>query len=130
MEAFRLQDEKYVHLLADDVEKVSKLIEEKTAWMDESCAALERVDKTTNPSILLCDFYKEKDSFENFSRPILTKPKPKVEPPPPPKEANVEKATNPAGDAEQNTSDVDNQNVTTKNGPTVHLNNGQDMELD
>jgi len=130
VEAFRRQDDKYTHLLEDDIEKVGNLIEEKKAWMDKSCAALERVDKTTNPSILLCDFRKEKESFESFSRPILTKPKPKAEPPPPPpKEASVEKATNPTGETEKNKSDVDNKNVTTKNGP-VHLNNCQDMELD
>merc|ERR1719273_2905190 len=100
--------------------------------MDNSCDALERVDKTTNSSILLCDFYKEKESFESFARPILTKPKPKVEPPPPPpKEGGVEKAKHATGDPAESRSDVDNENVTTKNGPNVHLNNGhQDMELD
>merc|ERR1712018_96165 len=62
--------------------KVAKLIEEKKNWMDQSCSSLDRTDKVTNPPILVCQFYQEQTAFEKISRPILNKPKPKIEPPP------------------------------------------------
>merc|ERR1712173_417334 len=81
VDAFKNKDEQYAHLNTDDVEKVAKLIEEKKTWLDQSCATLERTDKVTNPSILVCQFYSEQSAFEKVSRPILNKPKPKIEPP-------------------------------------------------
>ena len=51
IDAYKNEDEKYVHLNADDVEKVVKLIDEKKTWMDKSCATLDRTDKVTNPTI-------------------------------------------------------------------------------
>jgi len=81
VDAYKNKDELYTHLKAEDVEKVAKLIEEKKTWMDQSCATLERTDKVTNPTILVCQFYQEQSAFEKTSRPILNKPKPKIEPP-------------------------------------------------
>jgi len=81
VDAYKNKDEAYAHLKEEDVEKVAKLIEEKKTWMDQSCATLERTDKVTNPTILVCQFYQEQSAFEKTCRPILNKPKPKIEPP-------------------------------------------------
>ena len=56
--------------------------DEKSGWLNNAMATLEKTPKTTNPTVLNCQFYSEKDAFETICRPILTKPKPKVEPPP------------------------------------------------
>lgn len=84
IEAFKAGDQRYDHLDAEQVAKVEKAIEEKKAWLDSNYAALQKVDKVTNPSVLICQFYQERDSFESMSKPILNKAKPKVEEPPPP----------------------------------------------
>merc|ERR1712141_682162 len=81
VDMYRNKDEQYAHLNEADVAKVVKQIEEKKAWMDQSCATLERTDKVTNPTILVCQFYQEQSAFEKICKPILNKPKPKIEPP-------------------------------------------------
>lgn len=68
--------------MAADVERVAKLIVEKREWLNKSVATLDGTPKTSNPTVLICQFFSERDAFEAVARPILTKPKPKVEPPP------------------------------------------------
>lgn len=81
VDAYKNKDEQYAHLNEADMAKVVKQIEEKKAWMDQSCATLERTDKVTNPTVLVCQFYQEQTAFEKMSKPILNKPQPKIEPP-------------------------------------------------
>jgi hypothetical protein len=103
VDLFRAGDEKYNHLTDAEVDKVAKLIDEKRTWLNNSVATLEKTVKTTNPTILNCQFYSEKDSFEYTCRPIVNKPKPKVEPPPkeePKKEAKAEAAAKKSSKAE------------------------------
>merc|ERR1711874_208095 len=114
VDAFKNKDEQFAHLNTDDVEKVAKLIEEKKTWLDQSCATLERTDKVTNPSILVCQFYSEQSAFEKVSRPILNKPKPKIEPP---KEDKKEKE-----DASQK--DEQMKNAATENNGNMEQENG------
>lgn len=134
VDLFRAGDEQYNHLVPGDVDRVSKLIEEKTEWLNKSVASLEKTPKTTNPSTLICQFYSERDAFEAVSRPILNKKKPKVEPPPsPPKD---EKNTKKEGDAatENNgsakSSDEKQTNPENMEAETAPQVNGGEMDLD
>merc|ERR1719323_1649651 len=81
VEAFKAGDEKYNHLTDAEVEKVTKLIEEKSQWLQNSVSQLQSLPKHTNPTTLNCQFISEKDAFEAVCRPIVNKPKPKAEPP-------------------------------------------------
>lgn len=81
IEAAKAGDEKYNHISEDEINKVIKQIDEKSTWLNNSISALEKTPKTTNPTVLNCQFFSEKDAFESICRPILNKPKPKVEPP-------------------------------------------------
>lgn len=81
VEAYKAGDEKYNHLTDAEITKVAKMIEEKTTWLNNSATTLEKTAKTANPTILTCQFYSERDAFEAMCRPIVNKPKPKVEPP-------------------------------------------------
>jgi len=81
VDLWHAKDEKYNHLSEEEMNKVIKLIDEKSSWLASSVATLEKTPKTTNPTVLICQFYSEKDAFENVCRPILNKQKPKVEPP-------------------------------------------------
>merc|ERR1711963_277016 len=91
VDAYKNKDEQCAHLNEADMAKVVKQIEEKKAWMDQSCATLERTDKVTNPTVLVCQFYQEQTAFEKMSKPILNKPKPKIEPPKKEKKENKDK---------------------------------------
>jgi molecular chaperone DnaK (HSP70) len=81
VELYKAGDEKYNHLTDAEVDKVSKLIEEKSQWLSSAIGQLERLPKHSNPSTLNCQFISEKDAFEQVCRPILNKAKPKAEPP-------------------------------------------------
>merc|ERR1719447_1461009 len=81
VELFKAGDEKYNHLTDAEVDKVNKLIQEKSQWLNNAIGQLERLPKTSNPSTLNCQFISEKDTFEQVCRPILNKAKPKAEPP-------------------------------------------------
>lgn len=110
--AFKSGDENLSHLEADDVNKAEKLIDEKQRWLNDSINVLNNLDKTTNPPVLVVQFYNEKSSFETTVTPILMKPKPKVDPPEPTPtdsqpSANGEQEGNAA--AEEMTSDESNE---------------------
>merc|ERR1712079_552661 len=81
VELFKAGDEKYNHLTDAEVDKVNKLIQEKSQWLNNAVGQLERLPKHSNPSTLNCQFISEKDAFEQVCRPILNKAKPKAEPP-------------------------------------------------
>merc|ERR1712083_414150 len=78
-----------------EVDKVTKLIEEKSQWLNNAVGQLERLPKHSNPSTLNCQFISEKDAFEQVCRPILNKAKPKAEPPK--QEESKKEATDKAG---------------------------------
>eukprot|EP00095_Tigriopus_kingsejongensis_P004434 snap_masked-scaffold227_size249015-processed-gene-0.6 protein:Tk04434 transcript:snap_masked-scaffold227_size249015-processed-gene-0.6-mRNA-1 annotation:"97 kda heat shock" len=82
LDLYQKGDEKYNHIDKAEMDKVAKIIGEKRHWMDENCAALANLDKTTNPSVLAVQFVSEKQAMDSIVNPILNKPKPKVEPPP------------------------------------------------
>merc|ERR1719411_2433945 len=84
VDAHKEGDEKYNHLDVAEVEKVKKSIQEKQDWFNKMCADIQKLDKTSDPTVLAAQFMQEKDQFWQMASKILNKPKPKVEPPPPP----------------------------------------------
>lgn len=101
VEAYKAGDEKYNHLTDAEVEKVNKLIEEKSQWLHNAASQLQSLPKHTNPTTLNCQFISEKDAFEQVCRPILNKAKPKAEPP-------KQEATEPKKEAEKAGANEDN----------------------
>jgi len=101
VEAYKAGDEKYNHLTDAEVEKVNKLIEEKSQWLQNAASQLQNLPKHTNPTTLNCQFISEKDAFEQVCRPILNKAKPKAEPP-------KQEATEPKKEAEKAGANEDN----------------------
>merc|ERR1719447_1221036 len=99
VELFKAGDEKYNHLTDAEVDKVNKLIQEKSQWLNNAIGQLERLPKTSNPSTLNCQFISEKDTFEQVCRPILNKAKPKAEPP---KQEESKKEATDTSKAEEN----------------------------
>lgn len=125
VEMYKAGDEKYSHLTGAEIEKVSKQIEEKLQWLNNSVATLEKTPKTANPTILCCQFYSEKDGFEAVVRPVINKAKPKVEPPKeePKKEAAPE-------DKKSSKTEGNNGEGTPMEDSAVNGNNETKMDLD
>lgn len=98
---FDAKDEFYSHIDSSDMEKVHKAVIEKQDWLDRQLGALQACSNHQNPPVLASQIYQEKNSFENFVRPILTKPKPKVELPPEPQQTTDESATAGSDGADQ-----------------------------
>lgn len=124
--AFKAGDEMHSHLVPSDVDRVAKLILEKQEWLDKSVAELEKTPKTKNPTILVCQFYSERDAFETVSKPILNKKKPKVEPP---KEDNAPKDADSAKPPEEKKNAAPEENVSVE-ADTAQVNGGSQMDLD
>ena len=119
-------DEKYAHMDKVDMEKVAKLIEEKRSWMDENCATLSSLDKTTNPTVLAVQFYTEKQAFDAIVNPILNKPKPK-----PPKEEKKEDKKEDSKDKEGKEKAANNDDASKTTGEqAVNGSNDSQMDLD
>ena len=125
VEMYKAGDEKYSHLTGAEIEKVSKQIEEKLQWLNNSVATLEKTPKTANPTILCCQFYSEKDGFEAVCRPVINKAKPKVEPP---KEEPKKEAT--AEDKKSSKAEGNNGEGAPMEESAVNGNNEQKMDLD
>jgi len=134
VDMYKNKDELYAHLNEADVAKVVKQIEEKKAWMDQSCATLERTDKVTNPTVLVCQFYQEQTAFEKMSKPILNKPKPKIEPPKEEKKESKEKQKDEKNEnAPENNGDMDVQPGTDETAKTSNhqpSSEPKEMEVD
>jgi len=75
-------DDKYSHLERADVDRVSKVVDEKQRWFEEKSNLVAKTKLTEEPIVLVAQIKAEKESLEKSSWAVLNKPKPKVEPPP------------------------------------------------
>ena len=81
LEMWRAGDEKYGHLSDEDMARVQSSVEATQRWLDENASALNPPNKTQDPTIKVSAIREQKHSFTSVVNPILSKPKPKVEPP-------------------------------------------------
>lgn len=121
-------DAAYAHIPDDEVEKVRKLLGEKEAWADRNEGA-QRSRPLTQPPVVFANQIKAEqvphslsspdpasrshvwgalqEALERVSKPVMNKPKPKVEPP---KEPEPEQpAPNGAGPANTDSADPADQ---------------------
>jgi len=128
-------EERYNHLDKDDVAKVQKAIEDTSSWMDKQVATLAKQKKYEDPAVGIIDFNTHKTAFENTCKPIMNKPKPKVEPPKeePAKTAagNEEnKAANGDNNSSSKADDVDMKEGSNVNGSAANDTPKDTMEVD
>ncbi|RUS79272.1 hypothetical protein EGW08_012959 [Elysia chlorotica] len=94
------KDEKYNHIEKADVDKVEKLLTEKSNWFGSRMTQMASLKPHENPIVLASQVRSEKQILDNVCLPIMNKPKPKVEPPKEEKEkksgkkGDKDKATN------------------------------------
>ncbi|XP_067663960.1 heat shock 70 kDa protein 4-like [Haliotis asinina] len=75
------KDEKYDHIEKSDVDKVQKCYDEKLKWYETNMNISNNAQKYDSPTVLVSQIIAQKQSLESTVAPIISKPKPKVEPP-------------------------------------------------
>ncbi|XP_071088579.1 heat shock 70 kDa protein 4-like [Haliotis cracherodii] len=75
------KDEKYDHIDKSDVDKVQKCYDEKLKWYETNMNVSNNAKKYESPVVLVSQILQQKQSLESTVAPIMSKPKPKVEPP-------------------------------------------------
>ncbi|KAJ3101618.1 adenyl-nucleotide exchange factor sse1 [Phlyctochytrium planicorne] len=86
------EDGRYDHISKEDLEKVSKQVNAKLAWLTDALGAIHNAPKHVTPKVNAAAINREKELLTHFVNPILNKPKPA-----PPKETKKEE---PAADAD------------------------------
>uniref|UniRef100_A0A7M4EM44 Heat shock 70 kDa protein 4 n=1 Tax=Crocodylus porosus TaxID=8502 RepID=A0A7M4EM44_CROPO len=79
--AFKAKDEQYDHLDVEDIAKVEKNANEAMEWMNNKLNLQNKRSLTLDPVIKAKDIQAKTKELISFCNPIVTKPKPKVEPP-------------------------------------------------
>ncbi|GFR98876.1 heat shock protein 105 kDa [Elysia marginata] len=110
LDLWKQKDEKYNHIEKADVDKVEKLLTEKSNWFGSRMTQMAALKPHENPILLASQVRSEKQILENVCLPIMNKPKPKVEPPKEEKEKKSgKKDDKKAGEANQNNSEGDGE---------------------
>ncbi|CAH1776947.1 unnamed protein product [Owenia fusiformis] len=81
LDLYANKDEKYDHIDQKDMDKVSKALQEKSAWFEKQMNLQSKKALTEDPLVLTQQIRNERQALETICNPILSKPKPKVEPP-------------------------------------------------
>ncbi|GFN85022.1 heat shock protein 105 kda, partial [Plakobranchus ocellatus] len=81
LDLWRQKDEKYNHIEKSDVDKVEKILTEKSNWFGNRITQMAALKPHENPVVLASQVRNEKQNLENVCLPIMNKPKPKEEPP-------------------------------------------------
>ncbi|XP_044136774.1 heat shock 70 kDa protein 4 [Bufo gargarizans] len=79
--AFKNKEEAYDHLDAADVEKVEKSTNEAMEWMNNKMNLQMKQNLTADPVVKAKDIQAKTKELTSTCNPIVSKPKPKVEPP-------------------------------------------------
>ncbi|XP_035229331.1 97 kDa heat shock protein-like, partial [Stegodyphus dumicola] len=81
LQSYAAKEEQYAHIEEEEMMKVGKLWEEKEQWLGQYLGILSKLQQHEDPPITAAVIRQERENFENQVKPILSKPKPKVEPP-------------------------------------------------
>eukprot|EP00118_Oscarella_pearsei_P003244 m.13544 g.13544 ORF g.13544 m.13544 type:complete len:884 (+) comp25019_c0_seq1:140-2791(+) len=73
--------ELYDHIEEEEMKKVQEAVHVKQSWMTSKIQAQRKLAKHVDPVVLVSQIVSERESLEKTCKPIVTKPKPKVEPP-------------------------------------------------
>uniref|UniRef100_A0A8C5X345 Heat shock 70 kDa protein 4L n=1 Tax=Malurus cyaneus samueli TaxID=2593467 RepID=A0A8C5X345_9PASS len=81
VEAYKNKDEKYDHLDPAEMEKVEKFINEAMNWLNSKMNAQNKLSLTQDPVVKVAEILAKSKELDSFCNPIISKPKPKIEPP-------------------------------------------------
>ncbi|KAK7496450.1 hypothetical protein BaRGS_00012372 [Batillaria attramentaria] len=126
LDLYNAGDEKYSHLEKADVDKVQKCFDEKMSWWGPKMEAQSRIKPHEDPVLLVSQVLAEKKNIETTCNPIITKPKPKVEPPKEEKAEGADTSTNNSGggdvnEQQQQQQAADSANPTDSKSPEMEV---------
>ncbi|XP_047234823.1 heat shock 70 kDa protein 4a [Girardinichthys multiradiatus] len=81
VEAYKAKDEQYDHLDELEVTRVDKQVNEAMAWMNAKINQQNSQDLTVDPVVKVGEIKSKAKELYASCNPVVTKPKPKVEPP-------------------------------------------------
>ncbi|XP_062340935.1 heat shock 70 kDa protein 4-like [Osmerus eperlanus] len=81
VEAYKTKEELYDHLDAADVDKVDKLASEAMIWMNSKMNQQSKQNLTLEPAVKVTEIQAKIKELFSACNPVVSKPKPKVEPP-------------------------------------------------
>ncbi|KAG9351300.1 hypothetical protein JZ751_022544 [Albula glossodonta] len=81
VEAFKTKDEQYEHLDEAEVTKVDKTVNDAMIWMNSKMNQQSKQDLTAEPVVKVQEIRAKTKELYSSCNPVVTKPKPKVEPP-------------------------------------------------
>ncbi|MEQ2220728.1 Heat shock 70 kDa protein 4 [Ilyodon furcidens] len=81
VEAYKAKDEQYDHLDELEVTRVDKQVNEAMAWMNTKINQQNSQDLTVDPVVKVGEIKSKAKELYASCNPVVTKPKPKVEPP-------------------------------------------------
>lgn len=99
LDLYAQKDEKYDHIEAAEMKKVEKRVEDKFKWYNDKAQEHGKCPLHVTPQIQPSAVLDEKKMIENFCNPIVTKPKPKVDPPKEDESAEKKETNGPTSDA-------------------------------
>lgn len=117
LELINNKDEKYDHLIEEDVKKLSEKDVEFQGVFNDFCNKAASQQPHEDPSVTVAQINARRKEFEDHCSPIVNKPKPKVEPPPPETAAEEKKedtpmeSAEPATDKDSSTPEQSNPNM-------------------
>lgn len=115
LQSYEAKEELYAHIDKEEMLKVKNIWEQKDQWHGKYLHTLSKLLQYQNPPVTVSAIKKEKEDLESQVWPILSKPKPKVEPPVEEKTVNGQ----PQGDGEPQAQD---STTTTTNESTDAIN--------
>lgn len=110
-EAYKAKDEQYDHLDELEVTRVDKLVNDAMVWMNSKMNQQNSQDLTLDPVVKVQEIKAKTKELYSSCNPVVSKPKPKVEPP---KEEKTENG--PVNGQEQSETQPSNQDKATPAG--------------
>ncbi|TMS13953.1 Heat shock 70 kDa protein 4L [Larimichthys crocea] len=81
IEAYKAKDEQYIHLDELEVTRVGKQLNDAMVWMNSKMNQQNSQDLTLDPVVKVAEIQAKTKELYSACNPVVSKPKPKVEPP-------------------------------------------------
>ncbi|XP_022077703.1 heat shock 70 kDa protein 4L isoform X2 [Acanthochromis polyacanthus] len=79
VDCYKQKDERYLHLVAEEMNTVEKCVNESMGWMNSKMNAQSKFAITQDPVVKVADIIAKIQELENVCNPVINRPKPTVE---------------------------------------------------
>ncbi|XP_023141664.2 heat shock 70 kDa protein 4L isoform X3 [Amphiprion ocellaris] len=79
VDCYKQKDERYLHLVAEEMNTVEKCVNESMGWMNSKMNAQSKLAITQDPAVKVADIIAKIQELEDVCNPVINRPKPTVE---------------------------------------------------